>query len=1197
MNYKSRHLFFALSLSTVLVSFSIFTSLADNSILLKTGRVFTQNDFLQKQNQVPNTNEIYNGYYYRILQFNTLPTNQQKQAIELSGVQFLGYIPFNSFFVAVPITYQLQQLSVYNVRTILPIDVNSKLSLRLREDDIPAYAKKGGDVDLIIQYYKNLNYATVSEELLSKNCSVLGHQDGNQLITIRTSENNWQSIAALPFIKFMQPIDDIPVPDDTKGRSLHRSNVINSDYPMGRHYDGTGVSIALADDGFVGPHIDFTGRITQFSTVTGPSHGDMTSGIAVGSGNLDPKMKGMASGAQIYIYDIGGYPQIVNAAANLATYGTVITSTSYSQGCNNYDLNAQSGDQTMNQLKVVLPVFSAGNNNGSSCGYGAGTQWGNITGGYKQGKNVMAVANLDALEVIDNTSSHGPAEDGRIKPDISANGKDQMSTDENNTYQVGGGTSAACPGMAGITAQLYQAYRELTGQPNPEAALIKACLLNSAEDIGVVGPDYFYGYGRVNALRAVKTLEDMHYMSDSVSMGITNTHTINVPPGTSKVRVMVLWNDVEGDPAAARALVNDLNITVTDPSTTVFNPWVLNPAPNASTLDDAAIRSIDSLNNMEQVTINTPSAGTYTISVEGHSVPFGPQKYYLVYQFDQDEIVVTYPNGGEGFVPGESELLRWDAFPGNSGFTIEYSVDSGTTWNSVATVGATVRQYNWLIPSNVAAKAQLRVSNGTISGQNPAPFSILGIPQNITVVWACADSVKLSWNPVTGADGYEVCKLGAFYMDSVGTSSVNSIVLHNLNIGATDWFSVRAKKGGGKGRRAIAIQKLPGLLNCNNAIDAALLSQNPANGLTYACSALSNYPLTVIISNIGVPSINNFDISYRLDGGAVITQNISNPISFGNSVNFTFVSTLNISAPGNHILKTWLTYPVDMNHSNDTITSSFVTSSLNIAPISQDFQSAVFPPANWLNLPSNITYNWAVSPSITGSLAATTTSAWFDNYSYNSPGAEDKLTTELVDISAMTAPELNFDVAYATYQTYEDELRIEISTDCGLTFVPTGYSKKGLVLATVGQSNTDWKPTAAAEWRKDAINLTPYLSPGNVLIRFVNINGYGNNLYVDNVNIIDNPLAIKNTESAAAVTVYPNPGNGLFYLLLSGVNQGNTSIEVRDVAGKLVYNNLLSGTKNTGPIGIDLSEKAPGIYLLKATNGEKSEYHKLIKLD
>ena len=99
MNYKSRHLFFALSLSTVLVSFSIFTSLADNSILLKTGRVFTQNDFLQKQNQVPNTSEIYNGYYYRILQFNTLPTNQQKQAIELSGVQFLGYIPFNSFFV------------------------------------------------------------------------------------------------------------------------------------------------------------------------------------------------------------------------------------------------------------------------------------------------------------------------------------------------------------------------------------------------------------------------------------------------------------------------------------------------------------------------------------------------------------------------------------------------------------------------------------------------------------------------------------------------------------------------------------------------------------------------------------------------------------------------------------------------------------------------------------------------------------------------------------------------------------------------------------------------------------------------------------------------------------------------------------------------------------------------------------------
>jgi hypothetical protein len=1115
--------------------------------------------------------------------------------MELSGIQFLGYIPFQTFYVSIPLNYNLQQLSNNSVRTLLPIALNSKLSQRLREDDIPNYAKKGGTVDLVVQYFKNLTYATASAELLARGCEVISNLESNQLITIRVAESNWKNIARLSFIKFVQPIDDVPVPEDTRGRSLHRSNVINSDIPMGRHYDGSGVSIALADDGFVGPHIDFQGRITQFTTDLTGSHGDMTSGIAVGAGNLDPNIKGMANGAKIYIYDIGSYPQIVNAAANLATYGTVITSTSYSQGCNTYDVNAQSGDQIMNQLKVVLPVFSGGNNNGANCGYGAGTQWGNITGGYKQGKNVLAVANLDAFEVIDNSSSHGPAEEGRIKPDISANGKDQLSTDANNTTQVGGGTSAACPGMAGISAQLYQAYRELTGQPNPEAALIKACLLNSAEDIGVVGPDYFYGYGRVNALRAVKTLEDLHYLSDSIFDGGTNTHTISVPAGTKKVRVMVLWNDVEGDPAAARALVNDLNIDLTDPASGVFNPWVLNPAPNTATLGDAAIRSIDSLNNMEQVTIDNPIAGTYTLTVDGNSVPFGPQKYYLVYQFDMDEIVLTYPYGGEGFVPAGAELLRWDAIGTTGSFTLEYSSDSGSTWNAMSSVGGAIRQYNWVVPSVVSKNTFVRVTRGSISGTNQEAFTILAVPQGLQVDWACADSVKLSWNAVTGADAYEVSKLGTFYMDSIGVSSTNSIVLNNISLTDTCWFSVKALKGmNGKGRRAIAIRKLPGLVNCLNAIDAALISQNPGNGLAYACLPLTSFPVSIVLNNIGLPPINNFSVSYQLDGGTSVVQSITTPISFGNSTTLNFSATIDISAPGIHVLKSWITYPSDANATNDTLISTFSTSPLFVAPITESFQATSFPPANWLVTESNPTYKWAKSASITGSGGTSTFSAWFDNYSFNLSGSEDRLTTELIDISGMTQPEFSFDVAYAEYVGYEDELKVEISTDCGLTFVPTSYSKKGAVLASGGQSNTDWQPTAAAQWRKDVISLQQYLTAGSVILRFVNVNDYGNNLYVDNVNVSDGPLSVSALASAESVAAYPNPGNGLFTVALNQISSKEANIEVFDAQGKLVYFESVGQANNKANHLIDLKNKPKGVYTMKVSTAAKNYFSKLV---
>ena len=74
-----------------------------------------------------------------------------------------------------------------------------------------------------------------------------------------------------------------------------------------------------------------------------------------------------------------------------------------------------------------------------------------------------------------------------------------MSTNENNTYQSFGGTSGAAPNIVGIAATLYQAYQENNGGTLPEAALIKATMLNTANDLGNVGPDYKFGWGHVNS--------------------------------------------------------------------------------------------------------------------------------------------------------------------------------------------------------------------------------------------------------------------------------------------------------------------------------------------------------------------------------------------------------------------------------------------------------------------------------------------------------------------------------------------------------------------------------------------------------------------------------------------------------------------------------------------------------------------------
>ena len=48
-----------------------------------------------------------------------------------------------------------------------------------------------------------------------------------------------------------------------------------------------------------------------------------------------------------------------------------------------------------------------------------------------------------------------------------------------------------------------------------------------------------------------------------------------------------------------------------------LKPWILDPTPNATTLDNPATTGPDHLNNMEQVLINNPSAGNYDIDITG----------------------------------------------------------------------------------------------------------------------------------------------------------------------------------------------------------------------------------------------------------------------------------------------------------------------------------------------------------------------------------------------------------------------------------------------------------------------------------------------------------------------------------------------------------------------------------------------------
>jgi len=841
---KKHLLLFVVTLSVVEASFSGLSAqerLTDYSLLLKSG------NYLLPENLVITTTqeELVNGNYYLFLQFYQIPTDEKKKEMEAAGIKFLSYIPANAYMVSVPSNLALS-FTEYGVRSIADIKPEHKLSLPLLYKDYPAHALVGkSKMDLNVIYFSDVAQNYVSEKLKSEGAEILSAKKHFPKITIRTEIEKINSIAQLPFVQYIEAIDPPEEPENLVGKTDHRSNAIYTEYGMGRKYDGSGVNVMLQDDGVIGPHIDYEGRIGfQTMTFNNGNHGDHTAGTIFGAGNVNPTTRGMAHGAELYVYAATGYEGFDSIYNHYTSPGIVISSTSYAQTCNGgYTSLTQELDMQGRTMPSLIHVFSAGNAGTSDCGYGAGAGWGNITGGHKMGKNVIAVGNLTNLDVINSSSSRGPGTDGRIKPDVCAVGTSVMSTMDPNDYQSLTGTSMSCPAVAGTLAQLYSAYKTLNGNQNPPSALMKGILMNSADDIGNVGPDYKHGYGRINGLRAVKYIEDGRFINGTISQSGNNTHNITVPANTAQLRVMLYWHDYEGAVSANPALVNNLDMIVTDPSSATFNPWVLNPAPNAVTLNQLATRQVDNLNNAEQVTIDNPQAGNYSIAVAGTTVPQGPQGYYIVYEFVEDKITVIYPNGGEGITQGVAETVRWDAFGTTGNFTVEYSTDNGVSWFTLtSSVSGAQRYYVWTPATGIITNGQsiVRVTRGIVSDVSDANFSIIRIPTGLAVDTACPTAFYLKWNAVTGATGYEVSMLGAKYMDSVSTTAATGYWFMGINSANTYWVSVRALGAtNAEGRRALAVEKTPGTwgscvtvgVNTIEASNGILIYPNPANEL------------------------------------------------------------------------------------------------------------------------------------------------------------------------------------------------------------------------------------------------------------------------------------------------------------------------------------------------------------------------------
>ena len=748
--------------------------------------------------------------YFMMVQFDHHLSPAEKSKLKTQGIELQEYIPSFAYIAQVAKNANLENSIV---KFIIPFRPTYKYSIELVKNKIPIHAVIGNEVRLNV-----MKFDGISMDDFMSSLRVRGYTPemiSERMVVVETELSKLKELASVAVVKYIEPVHPDPVKEGLRGRSVQRVNMISKG--PGDGFDGEGVVVGLADDGGVS-HVDFKGRLSDFTANEGGTHGDMTGGLAVGAGNINPLGMGMATGAYLNLYDFNGSfnnPPVTSAVDNFNNLGQIISSTSYSESSGaQYTERSNFVDNQLYNNNQLLHFFSAGNSSSSNSSpvYGGivasnGGYFGNITGGTKAAKNTIAVANLLYNDDRVGSSSRGPTADGRVKPDISAHGNGNLSLDPNNQYGAGGGTSAAAPSTAGTVAMLYDAYRDMNGGANPNGGLIKATILNTADDIGRTGPDYDHGWGRIHAGNAYEVISNNQYLSSSVSNNGSNSHAVTVPSGVKEVKVMVLWIDPAGNTNASIALVNDINISMTTPSGQNYNPWILGLDPTLASLEAEAVRGIDNRNNMEQVSLENPSAGNYTINVSGFDIPQGPQEYFLVYHFTPDEIKVTYPNGdGEPMVPGEEEPLRWDAFGNTGNFTVEYSINNGASWTNISSsVPGGDRYLNWTPPAFPTGEAKVRVSRNGQSDESDAGFTIIEEP-NFSIAGGANNEAIISWDAIPGATSYDIFRLEDKYMEVLGSSATTSFTLQNLVLGESNWYSVRAKDAGNNiiGRRAYA---------------------------------------------------------------------------------------------------------------------------------------------------------------------------------------------------------------------------------------------------------------------------------------------------------------------------------------------------------------------------------------------------------
>jgi hypothetical protein len=282
-------------------------------------------------------------------------------------------------------------------------------------------------------------------------------------------------------------------------------------------------------------------------------------------------------------------------------------------------------------------------------------------------------------------------------------------------------------------------------------------------------------------------------MSNTISNGYQQDFTINVPANSGLLKVSLAWNDPAAELNAPIALVNNLDLSVTTPVGQALLPWTLSTFPSADSLARGAQQGKDSLNNTEQVTLQNPAPGIYTIHVKGVKITTPTQNFCLAYQtIPANNFEWTYPSGNEQLFASDDNYLRWQSSANIATGKLSVSYDNGNTWNPLDNVTLQNKYYTWATPDRFTqAILKMEINGQSYLSKN---FSI-SRPPIIQVGYNCTDGTLLHWSAQAGSTGYIVYTIKDNLLSRLTTSTDTSAII-SARQQSSPYYAVSAQGNG-----------------------------------------------------------------------------------------------------------------------------------------------------------------------------------------------------------------------------------------------------------------------------------------------------------------------------------------------------------------------------------------------------------------